>query len=379
MAKNLTNTIIHGVSGKFGDQIVFRQVNGNTLLCKPPVRGGEASPKQLEQQDRFTKAAQLSGETITKVADEIGSLPDLTSLGLIGPSLSNATKFLTTLPETIGNLTNLQKLDVSNNALTALPSSMANLKNLKELHIQMNNFSVFPTVVTSITSLESFTSYGNKIPLSNVPLSFSNLINLKRLFFSEENMKITDPQLFSKMSQLNVLYLGNMQTPAYIDLSKNSLLSSVYMQSYQLQIVNLKNGNNAALSSGSYSSVGGYNGSLKCVAVDSPPRATAGVAPYQNIHFYFINNVNNFQSDCSSYLSTSEVKLSDIKIANPVKDFLTIQSREKINTVEIFDISGRLVKTFKTAGGIVADLAKGVYILKLHTDNGISTQKIIKE
>ena len=60
MAKNIKNTIIHGVSGKFGEQIVFRQVNGKTLLCQAPKRGGESSPKQLEQQDKFAKASQYA-------------------------------------------------------------------------------------------------------------------------------------------------------------------------------------------------------------------------------------------------------------------------------------------------------------------------------
>lgn len=64
MAKSLNNTITYGLSGKFGEQIVFRQVNGNTLVCKSPIGRGESSAKQKQQQEKFKKASLYAKNTL---------------------------------------------------------------------------------------------------------------------------------------------------------------------------------------------------------------------------------------------------------------------------------------------------------------------------
>lgn len=64
MARTINNTITHGVSGKFGDQIVFRQVNGKTLMCKSPISRGKTSAKQEQQQEKFKKASQYAKQAL---------------------------------------------------------------------------------------------------------------------------------------------------------------------------------------------------------------------------------------------------------------------------------------------------------------------------
>ena len=48
---------------------------------------------------------------------------------------------MTGVPAEIGQLENLQILDLSNNNLTGLPYELGNLKNLKTLNISGNNYS----------------------------------------------------------------------------------------------------------------------------------------------------------------------------------------------------------------------------------------------
>ncbi len=71
---------------------------------------------------------------------------------------------------------------------------------------------------------------------------------------------------------------------------------------------------------------------------------------------------------------------------NPVKDMLNISSATNttINGYEIFDVNGKVVKTFNSATTTiseinVAELSVGNYILKLQSDKGIATKKFIKE
>lgn len=57
MAQSKNNIITHGMSGKIGDLIVFRNVNGKTIVAsKPAERKGEFSEGQKENQKRFQQA-----------------------------------------------------------------------------------------------------------------------------------------------------------------------------------------------------------------------------------------------------------------------------------------------------------------------------------
>jgi Leucine-rich repeat (LRR) protein len=48
---------------------------------------------------------------------------------------------MTGVPAEIGQLINLEVLDLSNNQLTGLPNELANLKNLKTLNLSGNQYS----------------------------------------------------------------------------------------------------------------------------------------------------------------------------------------------------------------------------------------------
>ena len=88
-------------------------------------------------------------------------------------------KNLTALPKSIGNLTNLETLDLANNKLTALPDSIGNLTNLKILKLDMNDLKSLPESIGNLTNLETLDLYMNK--LTELPDSIGNLTNLKTL------------------------------------------------------------------------------------------------------------------------------------------------------------------------------------------------------
>lgn len=57
MAQSKNNIITHGLSGKVGDLIVFRSLNGKTIIAsKPGARTGELSDAQKQNQKRFQQA-----------------------------------------------------------------------------------------------------------------------------------------------------------------------------------------------------------------------------------------------------------------------------------------------------------------------------------
>lgn len=80
--------------------------------------------------------------------------------------------------------------------------------------------------------------------------------------------------------------------------------------------------------------------------------------------------------------SISEYNKKNINVyPNPTTSQLTLNTTDKIINVNIIDITGKTVKTITPSNNTidVTGLVKGIYFLKLQTENGISNSKFIKE
>ncbi len=85
-------------------------------------------------------------------------------------------------------------------------------------------------------------------------------------------------------------------------------------------------------------------------------------------------------------LSTLSIASEELKkiihiYPNPVNDILSISYQGNINTVQIFDLTGKEVLQIKnpTMTIDISQLKSSIYILKIITDNGVSTKKLIKK
>ena len=105
------------------------------------------------------------------------------------------------------------------------------------------------------------------------------------------------------------------------------------------------------------------------------------------VKFFFISGYgNNIFVDnidiCDSPSSIEDVENGILSIfPNPVKDVLTINYDKAISQIDVYDVNGKLVKTFTTVGSTVnvGDLSSGVYMLNLQTEDGLVVKKIVKE
>lgn len=94
----------------------------------------------------------------------------------------------------------------------------------------------------------------------------------------------------------------------------------------------------------------------------------------------FYIQISNLPATSLNYLSTSDnSNKSKVKIyPNPVKDFLNIDAKN-IDWIKIYDISGKLVKTFSKQSKIdISELPKGNYLTEISENEKISKQKFIK-
>ena len=83
----------------------------------------------------------------------------------------------------------------------------------------------------------------------------------------------------------------------------------------------------------------------------------------------------------TSVLGTNEAKTFVTTLyPNPTSEILNIKSEQKISRIEVYDISGKLLKSVdgKDKNVSVSSLNKGMYLIKLYTENGVVNSKFIK-
>ncbi len=95
---------------------------------------------------------------------------------------------------------------------------------------------------------------------------------------------------------------------------------------------------------------------------------------------------NTVSTEIFAPLSVEEFKENTISIyPNPAKDVVTVQSKFPIKNISIFDINGKVVESNKLSRSQtehefnIGKLPQGIYFMKIQTEFGIQTQKIIKE
>jgi hypothetical protein len=72
MAKSKGNVLTYGLSGKIGDLLVFRQINGVTVVSKMPEQSKTLSEKQIAHRKRFQQAVLYAQKVVN--APETGEL-----------------------------------------------------------------------------------------------------------------------------------------------------------------------------------------------------------------------------------------------------------------------------------------------------------------
>jgi Secretion system C-terminal sorting domain len=108
--------------------------------------------------------------------------------------------------------------------------------------------------------------------------------------------------------------------------------------------------------------------------------AVSSVAAFDNL------NVTASSTDTLLAVNTNAITSNSFSVyPNPAKNKVTISNANaSISSIEMTDINGRVVKTenftnLNNAIVNVSDLAQGVYMMKIVSDKGIDTKKIIKE
>ena len=140
---------------------------------------------------------------------------------------------ISSLPDSIGNLTYLRELWLSSNELTSLPDSVGNLNPLRELNLRSNKITSLPDSIGNLTSLIDLNLGDNKlVSLSNIPLKF-----LKKAHFLSDNLS-SKGQLLVKSRNLKDVFHYYQKSPTilaqqYISNPKSLTLDEKERLSYE--------------------------------------------------------------------------------------------------------------------------------------------------
>ena len=137
-----------------------------------------------------------SSQKLTEVPESLGQLTQLQSLDLSGNQL-------TTLPEWLGRLTQLKTLYLYRNQLTTLPEGLGRLTQLKTLDLAGNQLTTLPEGLAQLTQLEVLFLHVNR--LTALPESLGQLTKLKRLWLLENRLESL-PESVGDLAALECLY-----------------------------------------------------------------------------------------------------------------------------------------------------------------------------
>ena len=117
---------------------------------------------------------------------------------------------LTELPESLGQLQNLQRLGLDNNQLRSVPESLGQLQNLQTLFLYHNQLSSVPESLGQLQNLQTLSLNDNQ--LRSVPESLGQLQNLQRLSLSHNQLSSV-PESLGQLQNLQTLSLDYNPLP----------------------------------------------------------------------------------------------------------------------------------------------------------------------
>lgn len=177
----------------------------------------------------------LSNNLTGSLPNEVGNLTNLSILFLYDNNLTGA------IPPAIGNLTKLTTLYLHHNNLTgSIPNEIGNLTNLSELYLTDNNLTgTIPATIQGLTNITDISLAGNQLS-GNIPAGIETLSKLTNLSFGDNQLTGTIPNNLENLPKLVRLDLGlnqltgtipagiwNITTLTSLSLSGNQLTGSI--------------------------------------------------------------------------------------------------------------------------------------------------------
>ncbi len=181
-------------------QVIVRARRENTVSLDLSGSKLTSLPDSIRQLSNL-RILDLRNNQLKRLSDAVGQLTNLQELYLYDNQLTN-------LPETIGQLQNLQILGLSDNQLINLPASIGQLADLKILFLSGNSLTRLPPFIGQLLSLVRLSLSENS--LIELPIEIGQLVNLQRLDVGSNKLRSL-PESIGQITNLQFLDLSNNQ------------------------------------------------------------------------------------------------------------------------------------------------------------------------
>ena len=279
--------------------------------------------------------------------------------------------YVSTIPSTVG-LSNIRGLNVVNNEVWVTNAGSANgaiANSVRRLDFAGNSLGAYNTIADPFDAIDNgagkayITSFGSSgIQMMNYDGTVAG--------------NLVDAGILSGIEQINKTSAGNYVLAVFSSNAASGNTSGLYVISPTGNILNKWN-NVTGLRGAIQTSNGNYlcsnsNGVQK---VDAATGASTQIIAGNYQYFTLINGNLAVDNIAAKYVSV---------FPNPTTDYINVETESKINTVQLFSASGQLVKQFKNINESktklnLQDLPVNVYILKVDTQQGVKTLKVIKK
>lgn len=179
-----------GVGLRSGDASSGPKIVDSTL--KPATTSGQDGEKlSLIKLASMIEVSSKKGsqELIlrNKLSDQVEWLPD--SIGKLSSliTLDLSENRISVLPTTIGGLSSLQKLDLHSNRVVELPDSIGDLLNLVYIDLSVNNLKLLPASFARLVHLQELDLSSNM--LSVLPETIGSLVSLRKLIVETNDLE----------------------------------------------------------------------------------------------------------------------------------------------------------------------------------------------
>jgi hypothetical protein len=421
---NFTDSLFKGAlidAPEVANGTSFIDLNGNTTTNVDTNSDGEISISEAQNITHidfsylpFTDLEGLQYFTNVKTITSYNSLsttfnfPELVNLEELTLTAISGQMVLTNFDVT-GNL-NLKKLDLNSGLTNNI--DLSNNINLREL-ILRDEASNLNLNLDNLSNLRKLTYYGN-LPTLDIS-DCIKLVEVSVTLYTEENVGFLSIDLTNQPLLVN-LNISNTNITS-LDLTNNPNLENVYVQNNQLQNIffgnlayirnlycennqlttlNLNNFQNLEVLSCANNNLTelklknfkieqyidfNNNPNLQYICCDAEQQVYI-----QNQALLYGNYETTVNSDCSTIgalgINTINNAESNISVfPNPTQDYLSFSNKEILDNVTVYDLNGRAIKTYQNVSkGIdVSFLEKGIYLVKINTNEQIQTLKFIKE
>lgn len=271
---------------------------------------------------------------------------------------------------------NLIDLNLVDNDLSAV--DITNNTMLEEVNVMFNQLNSLD--VSNHLSLKSLRFDGNNISMLNVA---SNLV-LSVLTFDNNNVGLIDisqnPLLsiltFRNNVAANIVFggttsitriCGENNALTNVDLSAQTLLEQVNLSNNNLSSLNVANGNNVNISIFNTTN----NSNLACIQVDD--------ATYSTNNWIDIDANTSFSANCSNTSNIDEHAQSINIYPIPTENYLNIENSLNFSNIQLLDMSGKILYNGQNNVIDMGDFSNGVYLIKIFSDLGTITKKVIKQ